>query len=285
VTTVADAPVVRDGMPVDEYHDHNSLSSTGARKLLPPSCPAQFRYDREHPPLPKREFDFGHAAHKLVLGDGPDIDVLEFDSYQTKAAQQQRDEAYGMDVVPLLRHEYEQVEAMAAAIRQHPVAGPLFTPGTGIPERSIFWTDKGTGVRCRCRPDWLKQLPGLTVCVDYKTAKDASPDGFSKAIQTYGYHQQDAWYLDGLEAAGLADDGARFLFVVQQKTAPYLITVRELDTQTRDIGRARNERALRIYADCQTTGQWPDWTGPVDTIPTISLPTWAAIREAEEYLP
>lgn len=285
MTTVADAPVVRDGMPVDEYHDHNSLSSTGARKLLPPSCPAQFRYDREHPPLPKREFDFGHAAHKLVLGDGPDIDVLEFDSYQTKAAQQQRDEAYGMDVVPLLRHEYEQVEAMAAAIRQHPVAGPLFTPGTGIPERSIFWTDKGTGVRCRCRPDWLKQLPGLTVCVDYKTAKDASPDGFSKAIQTYGYHQQDAWYLDGLEAAGLADDGARFLFVVQQKTAPYLITVRELDTQTRDIGRARNERALRIYADCQTTGQWPDWTGPVDTIPTISLPTWAAIREAEEYLP
>ncbi|URN11312.1 PD-(D/E)XK nuclease-like domain-containing protein [Streptomyces radiopugnans] len=70
----------------------------------------------------------------------------------------------------------------------------------------------------------------------------------------------------------------------QSKTAPYLVTVRELDQQTRDIGRARNERALRIYADCQRTGTWPDWTGPVDDIPFIALPTWAALRETEEYL-
>jgi hypothetical protein len=173
---------------------------------------------------------------------------------------------------------------MAAAIRQHPIAGPLFTPGSGIPERSIYWTDPATGIRCRIRPDWLKQLADVVLCADYKSCRDASPDAVAKAVRDHAYHQQDALYTDGLE---IAHPGkiARFVFVFQAKTAPYLITVRELDTQTRDIGRARNEKALRIYADCTTTGIWPDWTGPIDHIPTLSLPTWAALREAEEYLP
>lgn len=279
------APLVLDDLPVDKYHaDKSSLSSSGARKLLPPGCPAQFKYDRDHPQPPKKHFDYGHAAHKLVLGDGPDITILDFDNYQTKAAQQQRDEARRRGAVPLLRHEYEQVEAMAAAIRQHPIAGPLFAPGTGIAERSIYWTDPATGVRCRCRPDWLKQLPGLTICADYKTIADASPETVAKAIRDHGYHQQDPWYLDGIQAA-LDPEDVRFLFVFQAKTPPYLITVRELNQQSRDIGRAKNERALRVYAECTATGVWPDWTGPLTEIPTVSLPAWAVIREAEEYLP
>ncbi|MGW2010946.1 PD-(D/E)XK nuclease-like domain-containing protein [Streptomyces nigrescens] len=278
-------PVIVDGLSAEDYHaDRTSISSTGLRKLLAPGCPAQFKYDRDNPPAPKREFDFGHAAHQLVLGDGPEIDVLDFDNYLTKAAKTARDEARSIGVVPLLRHEYEQVEAMADAIRQHPVAGPLFAPGSGVAERSIYWTDPATGIRCRVRPDWLKQLPGLTLCVDLKTCRDANPDAVSKAIRDHGYHQQDPLYIDGIEAAGLAPDGCRFIFVFQSKTAPYLVTVRELDQQSRDIGRAKNERALRIYADCMATDTWPDWTGPVTEIPQISLPTWAAINEAEEFL-
>ncbi|MFJ6487041.1 PD-(D/E)XK nuclease-like domain-containing protein [Streptomyces californicus] len=278
------APAVIDGMTAEAYHaDRNSISSTGLRKILAPGCPAQLRYDLDHPQTPKKEFDLGHAAHLMVLGEGPELDVLDFDNYLTKAAKTARDEARHMGAVPLLRHEYEQIEAMAAAIRQHPLAGPLFTPGTGIAEQSIFWTDPATGVRCRIRPDWLKQLPGLTLCVDYKTIKSADPDTVSKAIRDHAYHQQDALYTDGIWAA-LAPQDVRFVFVFQSKTAPYLITVRELADQDRDIGRARNERALRTYADCMATGVWPDWTGPVTDIPTISMPTWAVLNETEEYL-
>lgn len=274
--------VVRDGMSADEYHADDSLSSTGARKLLPPSCPAQFKHDREHPPAPKKEFDYGHAAHKLVLGDGPELALIDYANYLGGKAKAERDEARAAGMVPLLRHEYEQVEAMAAAIRQHPIAGPLFKPDSGIAERSIFWTDKVTGVRRRCRPDWLKELTELTICADYKTIVDASPEAVSKAIRDHGYHQQDPWYCDGLEAVGIPN--ARFVFAFQSKKPPYLVTVRELDDLSRRIGRAKNDAALRVYADCTATDQWPDWTGPVDDIPVISLPTWAAIKEAEEYL-
>ncbi|MGC5534297.1 PD-(D/E)XK nuclease-like domain-containing protein [Streptomyces sp. SR-10] len=278
------APVVIDGMTAEAYHaDRNSISSTGLRKILAPGCPAQLRYDLDHPQPHKKEFDLGHAAHLLVLGEGPELEVIDAPDWKKVATRELRDLAYAEGKVPLLTKDHDMVQAMAAAIRQHPLAGPLFTPGTGVAEQSIFWTDPATGVRCRIRPDWLKQLPGLALCVDYKTIKSADPDTVSKAIRDHAYHQQDALYTDGIWAA-LQPEDVRFIFVFQSKTAPYLITVRELADQDRDIGRARNERALRIFAECQATGNWPDWTGPVTDIPTISMPTWAVLNETEEYL-
>ncbi|MEE4419600.1 PD-(D/E)XK nuclease-like domain-containing protein [Streptomyces bugieae] len=278
-------PLIIDGLSAEDYHaDRTSISSTGLRKLLAPGCPAQFKHDRDNPRAPKKEFDLGNAAHADLLGEGHDIVVLDYPDWKKAEARQGRDAAYAAGQVPLLPKDYKQVKAMTDAVRRHPIAGPLFAPGSGIAERSIYWNDPTTGVRCRVRPDWLKQLPGLTLCVDFKTCADANPDAVSKAIRDHAYHQQDPMYIDGIEAAGLAPDGCRFIFVFQSKTAPYLVTVRELDQQSRDIGRAKNERALRIYADCTATDTWPDWTGPITEIPQISLPTWAAINEAEEYL-
>lgn len=279
-----EAPQVIDGLSAEAYHaDRTSISSSGLRALLNPGCPAQFKYDRDHPQAPKREFDLGNAVHAEVLGEGHDIVEIEYPDYKTGAAQAAKRAAYAAGKVPLLPKEKVQVDAMAKAIRQHPLAGPLFAPGSGVAEQSLYWTDPATGVRCRVRPDWLKQLPGLTLAVDLKTTKDANPEAVSRAIRDYSYHQQDAFYTDGIYAATGAED-VRFIFVFVSKTAPYLITVRELTDQDRDIGRARNERALRIFADCESTGVWPDWTGPVTEIPQIGMPTWDTIRQAEEFL-
>lgn len=273
-----------DELTLEQYHQDvvpgGSLSSSGARKLLDPGCPAQFKYDRDHPKPPKKEFDLGTAVHGEVLGSGPAIEVLDYDSYRTKKAQDAATDARAEGLLPLLAHEYEQVQAMAAAIRQHPIAGSLFTGG--IAEQSLYWVDEATGITCRCRPDQLKQYPDLTLAVDLKTTKDASPQAVSKAIYDYGYFQQDPFYIDGIQA--VTGQQARFVFVFVDKRAPYLITVRELSEADRAIGRAKNQRALRIYAECSKTGVWPDWTGPITDIPYISLPTWAAQREAEEYL-
>lgn len=293
MTTVAQAgaqapaagPVVRDDLTAEEYHaDLTSVSSTGLRELLEPGCPAQFHYDRRHPQPPKREFDLGNALHAAVLGKGSDIVEIPYPNYRTGDAQAARDLAYNAGKIPLLPKEKEQIDAMAAAIRRHPHAGPMLAPGNGIAERSIYWTDPATGVRCRVRPDWLIIRPGVTVIVDLKTTTDANPVACSKAIASYSYHQQGALYLDGVQAAGLAPEGARFVFVFQSKKPPYLVTVRELASQEEDIGRARNERALRIYADCTARDEWPDWTGPVTDIPTIGMPSYDTIRQAEEYL-
>jgi hypothetical protein len=284
VETPAAGPVIRDDLTAEQYHaDRESISSSGLRALLAPGCPAQFKYDLDNPRPPKKEFDFGHVAHKLVLGEGSQVEIVDYPDWKKLNARNQRDAAYEQGLIPILAKDYAVAEAMAEAVRRHPIAGGLFTPGTGRAELSLFWTDRETGVRCRVRPDWLKELPGLVLAADYKSCRDANPEAVSRAIRDYSYHQQDAFYTDGIWAA-LDPADVRFVFVFQSKTAPYLITVRELADQDRDIGRARNQRALRLYADCQRTGMWPDWTGPVDEIPQISMPSYDTIRQAEEYL-
>ena len=50
------------------------LSVSGAKKLLPPSCPAKFKAtigEEEHKP----QYDLGKAFHAAVLGDGPAVEV------------------------------------------------------------------------------------------------------------------------------------------------------------------------------------------------------------------
>lgn len=272
-------------LSLEDYHldvvPGGSLSSSGARALLDPGCPAQFDYDRRHPQLPKKEFEIGTAAHSLLLGTGAELVVVDAEKWTTKAVKAEVAAIRAEDKIPLKPSDLEKVTEMVAAVRAHHQAGPLFAPG-GIAEQSLYWVDKATGVTCRCRPDMLREYPDLTLCVDYKTAVKADPTSVSKAIAERNYHQQDAFYVDGVQA--VTGQQARFVLVFQSKTAPYLITVRELSDADRAIGRAKNAKALRTYAESTRTGEWPDWTGPVDGIPYISLPPYVAQREAEEFL-
>jgi hypothetical protein len=270
-------------IPEDEYHADpvpgGSLSSSGARRLLPPSCPAIFRYEQDHP-VRKDVFDFGSAAHKLVLGAGPVIVVVDAEDWRTRAAKERREDIRDAGAIPLLRAEHAQVQAMALAIRRHPIASVLFDPsGNGRPEQSLFWQDPETGVWCRARPDWLPDTYAdrRLIIPDYKTTVSASPEHITKAVGNLGYHQQDAWYTDGARALGLDDDPA-FIFVFQEKTPPYLVTVVQLDEDARRAGRARNRLAIERYRDCTESGIWP---GHSDEIEFITLPAWAT--RTEEY--
>ena len=62
------------GISDTDYHAGPSLSSTGARKIL--DCPARFKWERDNPPPPKPAYDFGHLAHRLVLGEGSVIQIV-----------------------------------------------------------------------------------------------------------------------------------------------------------------------------------------------------------------
>ncbi|MFE0137662.1 PD-(D/E)XK nuclease-like domain-containing protein [Streptomyces sp. NPDC059037] len=270
-------------MTNEEYHaDRGSLSSSGARKLLPPSCPALFRHAQDTPQEPKKTFELGNAAHKLVLGEGPDLVRVEAEKWTTNAVKAEVAAIRDAGAIPLKPAEYEQVSAMADALRRHPVASLLFDPARGKPEQSLFWRDKRTGVMRRARLDWLPDVrSGRLIIPDYKTCRSAEPAALARAVDEFGYHQQDDWYRSGAQALGLADEDAAFVFVCQEKTAPYVVTVVEMDATARRIGAARNRRALETFAECTATGVWPGYS---DEIAYLSLPAWAEIRDTEEYL-
>ena len=270
---VSRATGVHDAVPELEYHaDKGSLSHSGAKRLLPPSTPAHFRWEQDHGRPAKAAFDVGHAAHSYVLGTGQPIVEVDAPDWRTKSAQEQRDAAHAAGHVPLLTDTHQQVQAMAAALRLHPLAADLFAPGSGLPEQSMYRTDEATGVTLRCRLDWMPHPTGERLIVaDYKTAVNADPRGFGKTAASYGYHMQAAWYSDMVISLGLAP-AVTFLFVVQEKTAPHLVSVVELVADAVALGRRANRRAIDTYAECTASGVWPGYdTG----IPLISLPPWA----------
>ena len=262
-------PGLYDGIPDAIYHgDRNSLSSSGARKLLPPSTPALFKYEQDHPVF-KDTFDFGHAAHAEVLGTGMDIVEVIADDWRTKAAQQTRDSIRAEGKTPLLTKDLAKVHEMADALRSHETAATLLSNGKA--EQSLYWRDQATGIMRRARPDWLPNVTGSRLVVpDYKTAVSADETDFAKAAGDYGYHCQAPWYLDGIIELGIHPD-PEFVFVVQEKEPPYLVNVVQLAPEALELGRQLNRIAIETYVTCRQTDIWP---GYGEDIKLVDLPPW-----------
>ncbi|MDX3183564.1 PD-(D/E)XK nuclease-like domain-containing protein [Streptomyces sp. ME02-7008A-1] len=266
-----------------DYHaDKTSLSSSGARKLLAPSTPAHFRYEQDNPQPATKTFDYGNAAHKLVLGNGPELVVIEHDTWNTKAAKAEVAEARERGAIPLKQHEMDMINGMADAIRNHPLASALLDPAFGAPEQSGFWIDGPTGIRRRVRFDWLPSIQsGRLIIPDYKTAADASDDAMQRDIAKYGYNQQADWYEEAARALGLGGQDAELLLIVQEKKAPFLINVIGIEFGSRIIGGAKNRAAINTFAECMSTGNWP---GYGDEPNYLALPGYAENRDKEIYL-
>jgi hypothetical protein len=262
-----------------EYHMDpvvgGSLSSTGARRLLPPSCPAKFRWYADHPEE-KDIFDFGKAAHQAVLGIGPEIVGIETGptGWNNRAAKAERDSARAEGKVAIKRDEADIITQMATALRQHPIAGRLFLPGRGVAEQTVVWRDRQTGIWRRARLDWV-QGPAI---VDYKTCDKADDASCARAIHNFGYHQQADFYIDGAtEVPGIIPEGKRprFILVFQEKTAPYLVNVVEPDAEALSWGAVLNAKAIDIYRRCTESGMWPGYAETDDHITFASLPPYA----------
>jgi len=268
-------------LPPEEYHrdpvEGGSLTSTGARRLIS-ACPARYRYELENPPEPTDAMDIGSAAHRLVLGAGAELEVIDAPDWRTRSARERRDEARAAGRIPILAADYETARAMAEVVADHPIAGAALRR-QGAPEQTLVWRDRPTGVWCRAMVDYLPtpQRGRRLVLVDYKTCSDASTAAIRASVARYRYHQQAAWYLTGVRELGLSEDPA-LIFVFQERSAPHLVHVVEIDPDDLLLGEALNRRALEIYRDCREAGVWP---GHADhDITLISLPGWA--RRDEE---
>ena len=280
-----DQPGIYD-MPEDAYHADpvpgGSLSCSGAKKLLPPSCPAKFKWEREHPRRPSQAMELGTAAHKLVLGVGAAIVVVDAENWRSKAAQEEAKAARAAGRVPLLTAEYAEAKAIAAAVHEHPVARYLFDPEHGAPERSLFWEDPDTGVWLRSRLDWLPfagRHGHRFIIADLKTCASADLAGIAKSVANYRYFMQAPFYVDGVRALGYDSDPA-FVFVFVETEPPYLVTLAVLDDDAMDAGRAVNRQAIERYRDCTESGIWPGYSAVPTDIEVISLPPWT-LRQLE----
>lgn len=265
---------MRYDMPSADYHTSTAasggamLSATRAKVLLGEAGPAKYRH-RQTSPETKTEYDEGNAAHAFALGKDADrLVVVEADSWRTKAAQEIRDAAYLEGKTPLLPKQLTKAQDMAAALFDHKAAMESLR---GEAEVSMFHRlDCGLWIRGRI------DVMAEAFTTDYKTTADASSYGFLK--QSYGlrYYMQAAWYRRMRH--WLTGELLPYRIVAQEKTAPYLVSVWEVDTQYLQQGEAEMDEAIQIYRACSTANDWPGY--PTEIQP-LTPPEWAMSDEIE----
>lgn len=135
-------------------------------------------------------------------------------------------------------------------------------------EHSGFWTDKGTGVLCKIRPDFF--VDG--VVYDLKTsANSIDPFTFEKTIHQFCYHVSAAMYLEGLSNI-LGEKMKRFVLIAAEKSPPYEIIFYDVIDGVIEKGMEDFKRALNTYAECEQTGKFP---GYAREFTPVGLPAYA----------
>lgn len=267
----------------EDYHadpcPEPSLSSSIAKKMMNQTARHAWlshpRLNPDYEPENKKAFDLGTAAHELLLEqpDKPKIDVLDFSSFQTKAAQTARDASYEAGRTPLLTKNYEEVQAMVKACRaqllRHEEKG-AFT--NGKPEQTLIWQEKRhNNIWCRVKKDWLPDFGN--VFSDYKSTTDASPEAFARTASNLGYDIQAAFYLLAVER--IFDIAGQFRFVVQEIKPPYALAVYSLSPQTLCEAFEKIEEAMSYWAWCLSRNAWPGYSSQTQQ---LQWPIWAQAK-------
>jgi len=215
-------------------------------------------------PISSTSMKIGSAVHKLVLEPesfNDDFIIEEFDGCElnknSKAYKEAKakclEAAQGREILSV--QEFDSITTMARNVKA--IAGGLLQ--NGIAENAFF--SEFDGIPVKCKADYYRE--DLGVVIDLKTTK--SIKDFKKSILEYGYDTQSAFYTDVISSLGYKAD--RFIFVLVETQAPYMVSVQEMRLESIEEGRA-------VYSELLQT--WRDYKkdGVVNVVKTTGLPEW-----------
>ena len=119
-------------------------------------------------------------------------------------------------------------------------------------EVSIYWD--WLGVRCKARLDSVLVEEGIVL--DLKTTDTVDPELFAKKVVGLGYDFQAAYYAKAAEVA--YGKPFKFIFAAIERKAPYTVDLFEVTPDMMAEGMYKCEKALKIYAECEKSGEWPN---------------------------
>jgi hypothetical protein len=242
-----------------------SLTQSIAKVLLDQS-PGHAKL--EHPRLTPRSPDddgaekyvaaqaIGNAAHKLMIGRGKDVTIVDADDWRTKVAKETRDKVIEAGRMPILAKHHVRVDAMVKAARvQLNDAGwkEAFRDGDG--EVVLIWEEDGIWFRTMI--DWMYDFNPF--CCDYKTsAMSVAPHAIGRLAVDAGWDIQAAMHERGLNILRPEDAGRRrFRFAAQENYPPYALTPVEMSEHWLTMGRKKLQHAIDIWRRCMETDTWP----------------------------
>jgi hypothetical protein len=151
---------------------------------------------------------------------------------------------------------YDKLVGLRASLADNSTVRALFAHGQA--ETTIVWRDEWTGLLCKMRADWMQVSTDMIRLVDLKTTRDAL--AFERAIATYGYHRQMAFYQRGiLEAYNLIADP---WIVTVETDAPFGVRVARLSEAALSVGDEEVNELMSLIAECKKADVWPGYSSP-----------------------
>lgn len=239
--------MIIENMSNEEYHKREEISNTQLSLFSSDqygidwakACPV----DEEK----LKTFDFGDAVHAVCLEPErlkSEFVIMPEFNLRTDVGKKEKSvfllENDGKKI--LTADDHKKLTLMFESVMAHPQARALIE-AHGLAESSWFWTDKDTGVKCRCRPDKLI----ANKAVDIKSTPELVK--FKYSVADYRYFVQNAFYVDGLAANGVIEPLMEFLAI--QKTISigrYPVMVCRLPDDVVDYGRMVYKHELEAYA-------------------------------------
>jgi len=262
----------------DDYHADNvadrlTLSASIAHTLCTKSpAHAKAEHPRLNPNWQRKEeerFDVGNACHSLLLQGIENVHIVHADSWRTKVAKEERDEARSYGRVPLLASQWDEVRRICDAFREQlPSFGLTPEPLTdGAAEQTLVWEEDG--VLCRARVDWLHS-DHRTVRDIKTTSKSAEPGSWSRTLFSIGADIQQAFYSRGIQAV-FGTFAVDWTFLVIETTPPYAMSAVSLAPDALAFANSKVDYALAVWKRCLELDRWD------------SYPTEIAFAEAPSY--
>lgn len=267
-----------------EYRKRDGLSSTDIKRMMKSMASWKYFVDNPEEERDTPSLKFGRAYHKFCL-EPYDFENEFFVAQKIDRRTKEGKEAYdaflkqaeGKEVID--NETYDQLVAMREALYATPYVKKLIN---GEHEKSFFWTDEQTDIKCKCRPDSFGSFGSGNVIVDLKTTSDAETDSFMRSALKFNYDVQAAHYTAGLEA--IYKKEFVFVFIAQEVKPPYLVNVLQADDYFMQNGREIREQLLQTYKKCVELNEYPAYMGFKDEkrfINSLSLPKW--LINAMEY--
>lgn len=268
-----------------EYRQREGLASTDIKRMMKSMALWKFLKDNPEENTDTPSLKFGRAYHKFCLEPydfenefvvSPKIDRRTKEGKEAYEAFVK--EAEGKEVID--QEMYDQLTKMREVLYATPYVKKLLA---GEHEKSMFWVDKKTGIKCKCRADSFGVFGNINVIVDLKTVSDAETTAFMRDAMKFGYDIQAAHYLEGIQT--VTGKEYKFVFVAQEKSAPYLCNVLEADEFFIRNGYEVRDELLKTYLKCLELNEYPAYMGFASekkVANELTVPAWIRNAMGEE---
>jgi len=244
-----------------EYFKAKGVNASALKEFA--KSPAHYGAYLTREPVKKSAFDIGTLTHSLILEGQQNWEIVEGRRNGT-AVKEKIAEVEASGKIAIKPGEDVDIIKMAESVKANRYGKKL-----GVdPERAelcAFVECPETGLTLKAKFDYAPEKGN--VCYDLKTAQSAKPNKFKWSAIDFGYDIQCAHYLHVAKLAGCQYE--HFIFVVVEKSAPYITTAFILDDESMERA---NDRYFSLLHDFKKARESNDFSaGYTDELVELSI--------------